>query len=241
VKGRLIGVGTGPGDPELLTLKAARALDEAHVVAHFAKLGNRGHARSIIGERLRAEAIELPLYYPMTTEINKNDPDYLETIRQFFDASAGAVAAHLDAGRTVVVLSEGDPFFYGSYMHIHVRLARRYDTEVIPGVTSMSGCWSLIGIPPVQGDDVLTVLPATLAEAELQRRLGDTEAAIILKIGRNLAKVRRALARIGRLNDAFYVERATMADGAFMPLSDKTDDCAPYFAIVFVPGWEKSR
>ena len=241
MKGRLIGLGTGPGDPELLTLKAARALEEAHVVAHFAKLGNRGHARGIIGERLRPEAIELPLHYPMTTEVHKNDPEYLETIRRFFDASAVALAAHLDAGRTVVVLSEGDPFFYGSYMHIHVRLCGRYPTEVIPGITSMSGCWSLVGVPPVRGDEVLCVLPATMAEAELQRRLADTDAAVIIKIGRNLAKVRRVLAQCGRLGEAFYVERATMADGRFMPLASKEGDDAPYFAIVFVPGWGDKR
>jgi len=148
------------------------------------------------------------------------------------------VAAHLEAGRTVAVLSEGDPLFYGSYMHLHVRLADRYPTEVIAGVTAMSGCWSSAGLPIVQGDDILTVLPGTLAETELSRRLGDTEAAVIMKIGRNLPKIRRALAASGQLRRAFYVERGTMEGARAMRLADKADDVAPYFAVVLVPGWE---
>ena len=119
-------------------------------------------------------------------------------IDDFFDASAATVAGHLDAGRTVAVLSEGDPLFYGSYMHLHVRLSRRYPTEVIPGVTSLSGCWSAAGMPIAQGDDVLSVVPGTLPRPSLARRLGGADAAVVIKVGRNLAKVRRALAGAGR-------------------------------------------
>jgi precorrin-2/cobalt-factor-2 C20-methyltransferase len=136
------------------------------------------------------------------------------------------------------VICEGDPLFYGSYMHPHVRLASRYPTEVIAGVTGMSGCWSALGAPIAQGDDVFTVLPGTLPEDELERRLGDADAAVIMKLGRNLPKVRRALARSGHLARAMYVERGTMTDAVVMRLADKVDDCAPYFAVVLVPGWE---
>jgi precorrin-2/cobalt-factor-2 C20-methyltransferase len=237
--GRLYGVGTGPGDPELLTLKAVRALAEAHVLAHFAKRGNNGNARRIIEAHLRPDMIELPLLYPVTTEIEKEHDDYKSAIACFYAESAQAVEAHLAAGRTVAVLSEGDPFFYGSYMHLHMRLAHRFPTEVIPGVTAMSGCWSASGLPIVQGDDVLSVLPGTMAEEELTRRLADTDAAVIMKIGRNLPKVRRALAAAGRISAAHYVERGTMTDAVSMPLVDKIDDVAPYFALVLVPGWEK--
>ena len=139
----------------------------------------------------------------------------------------------------VAVIAEGDPLFYGSYMHLHVRLASRYPTEVIAGVTGMSGCWSAIGTPMAQGDDVFTVLPGTLPEYELERRLADADAAIVMKIGRHLAKVRRALDRAGRLDRAIYVERGTMANAAVMPLVDKLDTYAPYFAMVLVPGWEE--
>jgi len=135
------------------------------------------------------------------------------------------------------VLSEGDPLFYGSYMHLHVRLAPRYPTTVIPGITAMSGCWSAAGLPLVQGDDVLTVLPGTLERATLVQRLAGAEGAVIMKLGRNLPKVRAALAEAGRLAGAVYVERGTMAEGAFLPLADKRDDEAPYFSLVLVPGW----
>lgn len=236
---RLIGVGVGPGDPELLTLKAMRVLHDADVVAHFAKAGNPSRGRAIAAGHIRPDAIELPLLYPVTTEIPKDAPAYGDRITSFYDDSAAAVATHLNARRSVAVICEGDPLFYGSYMHLHVRLAPRYPTEVIAGVTGMSGCWSAIGTPIAQGDDVFTVLPGTLAEDDLARRLADADAAAVMKLGRNLPKVRRALDRAGRLGEAMYVERGTMADAVVMPLTDKSDDCAPYFAMVLVAGWER--
>lgn len=235
--GRLIGVGTGPGDPELLTLKAVRALAEADVVAHFAKRNANGNARTIVTAHMKPGVVELPLHYPVTTEIDKDDDAYKSQILAFYEGAAEAVAGHLSAGRTVAVLSEGDPLFYGSYMHLHVRLAHRFPTEVIPGVTAMSGCWSATGQPIVQGDDVLTVLPGTMAEDALTRRLSDTDAAVIMKVGRNLPKIRRALQAAGKLERAVYVERGTMANAASMRLAEKPDDRAPYFSIVLVAGW----
>jgi precorrin-2/cobalt-factor-2 C20-methyltransferase len=236
--GRLLGVGVGPGDPELVTLKALRALGEADVVAHFAKDGHASHARAIVARHLRPGIAELPLRYPVTTEHPTSSPCYRDAIRAFYDASADAVARHLEAGRTVAVIAEGDPLFYGSYMHLHVRLAPHYPVEIVAGVTGMSGCWSAAGAPVAQGDDVFTVLPATLPTEELERRLADTDAAVVMKLGRHLAKVRDALAKAGRLDRAIYVERGTMSDAAMMRLADKKDDHAPYFAVVLVPGWE---
>ncbi len=235
--GRLYGVGTGPGDPELLTLKAVRAIGEADVLAYFAKAGRPGNGRAIVEGLLKPGMVELPLYYPVTVEIEKEHDDYKSQITAFYDASAAAVAGHLAAGRTVAILSEGDPMFYGSYMHLHVRLAGRFPTEVIPGITAMSGCWSLSGLPIVQGDDVLSVLPGTMGEEQLSRRLVDTEAAVIMKVGRNLPKIRRALSSAGRLGEAVYVERGTTPAGKSMRLSEKLDDTAPYFSLVLVPGW----
>jgi len=238
IVGKLIGVGTGPGDPDLLTLKAVKAIQSADVLAWFAKEGKRGNGRGIVEGLVADTTIELPLYYPVTTEIHRAKPEYIHQVTSFYEASTTAIAAHLTAGRTVAVLSEGDPLFYGSYMHLHVRLAHRFPTEVIPGVTAMSGCWSQAGLPIVQGDDVLSVLPGTMDEDQLVRRLSDTEAAVIMKVGRNLPKIRRALAQSGRINDAYYVERGTMANTAMTPLASKNDDEAPYFSIVLVPGWK---
>ena len=234
--GKLIGVGTGPGDPDLLTIKAVRAIESADVVAYFAKQGNASNARNIVTGLLTTQ-IEEQLGYPVTTEIDRRHDDYKAATNGFYAEAAARVAAHLDAGRTVAVLSEGDPLFYGSYMHIHVRLASRYDTEVIPGITAMSGCWSQAGLPLVQGDDILSVLPGTLDEVDLRSRLDNTDGAVIMKVGRNLPKIRRAIEAAGRLDDAVYVERGTMANGHSIRLADKTDDVAPYFAIVLVPGW----
>ncbi|HWM32003.1 MAG TPA: precorrin-2 C(20)-methyltransferase [Methyloceanibacter sp.] len=238
MSGRLIGVGVGPGDPGLLTLNAIDALKQADIVAHFAKAGNASNARAIAAAHFKPGVEELPLLYPVTTEIPKEDAAYREALRAFYDSAAASIAKHLDAGRVVAVIAEGDPLFYGSYMHLHVRLVSRYPTEVIAGVTGMSGCWSAIGAPIAQGDDVFTVLPATLPEYELERRLADVNAAVVMKIGRHLAKVRRALDRAGRLDRAIYVERGTMANASVMKLTDKLDGCAPYFAMVLVPGWE---
>ncbi|MDR6664996.1 precorrin-2 C(20)-methyltransferase [Rhizobium sp. 1399] len=241
MSGRLIGVGTGPGDPELLTVKAVRAIEGADVIAYFAKQGKGGNGKAIVEHLLKPGIELLPLYYPVTTELDKDDPLYQSRITDFYNTSADAVALHLEAGRMVAVLSEGDPLFYGSYMHLHVRLSQRYPTEVIPGISAMSGCWSLAGMPIVQGDDVLSVLPGTMGEQELTRRLADTEAAVIMKVGRNLPKIRRALKAAGRLGDALYVERGTMANAAMVKLAERGEGDAPYFSLVLVPGWEARR
>ncbi len=237
--GKLIGVGVGPGDPELITLKAMRAFGAADIIVFFAKAGSESRSRAIAARHLRAGIIELPLLYPVTTEQPKCSRGYRDAIRDFYDGAATKIAAHLETGCTVVVLCEGDPLFYGSYMHLHTRLAPRFATEVIAGVTGMSGCWSAAGMPIAQGDDVFTVLAATLPEDELARRLADTDAAVVMKVGRHLPKLRRALASSGRLGRAIYVERGTMTDATMIPLAAKNDDEAAYFAVVLVPGWEQ--
>jgi precorrin-2/cobalt-factor-2 C20-methyltransferase len=237
--GRLIGVGVGPGDPELVTFKAMRALSQAGLVVHFAKAGNASHSRAIAARYLRAGVAELELLYPVTTEQPKCSDGYRDAMRDFYDQAAETIAVRLQAGDVVAVICEGDPLFYGSYMHLHARLAPRFPTEIVAGVTGMSGCWSAAGMPIAQGDDVFTVLPATLPESELARRLADADAAVVMKVGRHLPKLRRALDRSGRLPRAIYVERGTMADAKMIPLAAKHDDDAPYFAVVLVPGWEK--
>ena len=148
---------------------------------------------TIAARHLRAGVTELPLLYPVTTELPKCSAGYRDAIRDFYDEPRPKIAAHLEAGRVVAVICEGDPLFYGSYMHLHARLAPRFPTEIVAGVTGMSGCWSAAGMPIAQGDDVFTVLPATLPEGELARRLADADAAVVMKVGRHLPKLRRAL------------------------------------------------
>ncbi|MCB9958101.1 MAG: precorrin-2 C(20)-methyltransferase [Rhodospirillaceae bacterium] len=235
--GILWGVGVGPGDPDLLTVKAARVLSDTRVVAHFAKKGNAGTARTIAGPHLRPDWQELRLDYPFTTELEVGAADYTNGIEAFYDTSAARIAGYLDAGEPVAVLCEGDPFFYGSYMYLHDRLAGRYEARVIPGITGMGGCWAVAGTPITRWNDVMTVIPATLPEEALAQRLATTDAAVFMKVGRHLPKVRAALAAAGALDRAVYVERGTMANQKVVALADRpADEAAPYFSIVLVPG-----
>lgn len=234
-KGSVFGVGMGPGDPDLVTLKAARVLREAGVVAFFAKRGKLGNARTSAAGLIPPDAQLLPLYYPYTTELSPRDPAYVSAMRAFYDTSAAEIAALLDQGKDVAVLCEGDPLFYGSYMYLHDRLAARYRCVVIPGITSFAGCAAAAGLPLVSTDRTFTILPGTLSEAELETRLSSCDAVAILKLGRNLSKVRRVLTKLGRLDQAFYFERGTTSEEVAMPLREKTDDRSIYFALVLVP------
>ena len=240
-RGTLRVVGVGPGDPELLTLKAARILGSAPVIAFFAKLGRPGNARTIVDGALNPAAELLRLEYPFTTEVALDDPRYLAEMAQFYEASAATLADRLDRGLEVALLSEGDPFFYGSSMYLFDRLARDYAHEVVPGVTGMSGCWAQARMPICHGDDVFCVLPGTLDEDTMVERLRSVDAAVIMKVGRNLEKIRRALHRADLLARALFVERGTMGDERILPLARLEDAKASYFSLVLVPGRQRPR
>jgi len=235
-KGRLYGVGLGPGDPELVTLKSLKAVQSAPVIAWFAKRGKKGHARTIAESLIPEGAIELPLVYPVTTEIPHTDPDYNRQLAAFYDEASAQLAGHLEAGRDVALLCEGDPLFYGSFMHPYMRLKDRYDVTICPGVTGMSGCWTANGVPMTWGDDVLSVLPGTLSRDELTKRLDLTDAVVIMKLGKNFQKVRHVIEEKGLLDRSVYIERGTMTGEIVMPLADKTDGVAPYFSMIIIPG-----
>ncbi|MDV2474380.1 precorrin-2 C(20)-methyltransferase [Rhodococcus zopfii] len=234
--GRLYGVGLGPGDPELITRKAARLIGEADVIAYHSGTHGRSIARSIAAELIPDGALEERLVYPVTTGTTDHPGGYDGAIADFYDDCARRLAAHLEAGRTVVVLCEGDPLFYGSYMYLHDRLADRFAAEVIPGVTSFSAAAAAAAEPLVRRTDVLTVLPGTLPEPELARRLADTDGAVIMKLGRTFPAVRSALAQAGRLDDAVYVERASMGGQRIAPVSEVDSDAVPYFSVILAPG-----
>ncbi|WP_176393882.1 precorrin-2 C(20)-methyltransferase [Pseudomonas putida] len=235
-RGRLLGLGVGPGDPELITLKALRLLREAPVVGYFVAKGKRGNAFGIIEAHLQAEQTLLPLVYPVTTEALPAPLSYEQVISDFYDEASVQVAEHLDAGRDVAVICEGDPFFYGSYMYLHDRLAQRYEAEVIPGVCSMLGGASVLGAPLVYRNQSLSVLSGVLPAEELKRRLADADAAVIMKLGRNFPKVRDVLAELGLDGRALYVERATMANQKIVPLDQVDPQSSPYFSLIIVPG-----
>jgi precorrin-2/cobalt-factor-2 C20-methyltransferase len=239
--GTLFTVGLGPGDPDLMTLKAARVIADARVIAYFAKRGLQGHARTIVTGRIHPEAEELRLEYPFTTEVSLHDPQYADDMAAFYEACAARLAGRLDEGSDIALLCEGDPFFYGSSMYLYDRLRDRYTNRVIPGVCGMSGCWAEAGMPIVHGDDVLTILPATLAEESLRAHLQASDGAVIMKVGRNLEKVRRVLLATGWAERAIYVERGTMEGQRILPLSQVSERTAPYFSLILVPGRQRSR
>jgi precorrin-2 C20-methyltransferase / precorrin-3B C17-methyltransferase len=233
-RGTLWGVGLGPGDPELVTVKAARVIGEADVVAYHSARHGRSIARGIAEPYLRAGVIEEHLVYPVTTETTDHPGGYDGAIDDFYTECAERIAAHLDAGRNVALLAEGDPLFYSSYMHMHARLTQRFNVVIVPGVTSVSAASAATSTPLVRGDEVLTVLPGTLPIDELARRLSDADAAVVLKLGRSYPAVREALSMAGRLDDAFYVERASTPDERVLPAADV--EKAPYFSLAMVAG-----
>ncbi len=234
--GKLWGIGLGPGDPELVTVKAARLIAEADVVAfHSAKHG-RSISRAIAAPYLRAGQIEEHLVYPVTVETTDHPGGYQGAIDEFYEQAAARLATHLDAGRTVALLAAGDPLFYSSYMHMHRRLADRFDAEIVPGITSVSAASAALGTPLVEGEQVLTVLPGTMPVDELTERLRETDAAAIMKLGRTFPGVRQALSDSGRLKDAYYVERASSTRQRVLAAADVDEADVPYFSITLVPG-----
>ena len=236
-RGRLFGVGLGPGDPELVTVKAARVIGEADVVAYHSARHGHSIARGIAEPYLRPGQIEEHLIYPVTTEVTDHPGGYAGALEDFYADATERIVGHLDAGRDVALLAEGDPLFYSSYMHLHTRLTRRFDAVIVPGVTSVSAASAAIATPLVAGDEVLSVLPGTLPVAELARRLSDVDAAVVLKLGRSYPLVREALSLAGQLDDAFYVERASTAGQRVLRAADVDEEASvPYFSLALLPG-----
>lgn len=224
---KLYGLGVGPGDPELLTLKALRILRAAPVIAYPAPEQGDSLARRIVAPHLANEnKTEVAIRMPM---VEARFP-----AQEVYDQAAIELGEHLSAGRDVAVLCEGDPFFYGSFMYLFGRMAERFTVEVVPGVSSLTACAAVLGAPLAARNDVLTVVPAPLAEAELKSRLAGAEAAAIIKVGRHLPKVRRVLEELGVADRARYVERATMENQRILPLDAVGEDAAPYFSMILL-------
>ncbi len=232
--GKVICAGLGPGDPDLMSVRSYRAIQSARHVAFFRKAGRKGQARTLVDGLLPQDATEHAMEYPVTTEIHFSDPEYNRQLSAFYDQWAETLT-EITQSEDVVVLCEGDPFLYGSFMHLYTRLQGRAEVEVIPGITGMSGCWTATGHPITWGDDVLTVAMATLDEDELAARAQNTDALVVMKIGRNLPKLRRALERAGRTQDAWLVEHGTMPQQQVRKLVD-VDGPVPYFSIVLIHG-----
>jgi precorrin-2/cobalt-factor-2 C20-methyltransferase len=226
VSGTLYGLGIGPGDPELITLKALRLLQAAPVLAYPAPEEGDSLARAIVAGHLPGGQTEIVLRMPM---VAARFP-----AQEVYDRAAAEIGEHLAAGRDVAALCEGDPFVYGSFMYLFGRVAERFPVEVVPGVSSLTACAAVLGAPLAARNDVLTVVPAPLDEAVLTARLRDVEAAAVIKVGRHLQKVRKVLQELGLADRARYVERATMGEQRILSLADMEDDSAPYFSMILI-------
>ncbi|PCJ73598.1 MAG: precorrin-2 C(20)-methyltransferase [Rhodobacteraceae bacterium] len=225
MSGTLYGIGLGPGDPELMTLKAYRLISGAEVVAYPALENGESFARAIAADVIPEDAVEVTIHIPMTVERGPAQAAY--------DQGAADIAEHLDAGRDVVVLCEGDPFFYGSFMYLFARLSGTYETEVVPGVTSVTACAAVSGRPLTARNEVLTIIPGPLDAALMQDRIAAAEAVVIMKVGRHLAKIRKVLDALNLSANAIYVERASLPSQKVLPLKDAPCD-APYFSMILV-------
>lgn len=226
MSGRLYGLGIGPGDPELITLKAHRLLREADVIAYPAPEEGESLARRLVAPHLPGGQEELAIRMPMTAQ--------RFPAQEVYDWAAGELSHHLEAGRTVAVLCEGDPFFYGSFMYLFGRMAESHPVEVVPGVSSLTACSAVLGAPLASRNDVLTVLPAPLESALLRDRLKSGEAAAVIKLGRHFARVRDLLQELGLAEGARYVEHATMDHQRILPLDQVDPAGVPYFSMILL-------
>lgn len=234
--GTVYGTGLGPGDPDLMSVRADKLVRRTRHVAYFRKAGRAGRARGIVNGMLRDDVVEFAMEYPVTTEIPLSDPRYNDILSAFYGDCVAHLKALVAAGEDVVVLCEGDPFFYGSFMHLYTRLRGEVPVQVVPAISGMSAAWTATGEPITWGDDVLSVLMATLPEDELAARMADADALVVMKIGRNMPRVRAALEKAGKLDRAWLVECASMDGQAVMKLTDADERVSPYFSIVMVHG-----
>lgn len=235
-KGQLIGVGVGPGDPELLTLAAVRAIESADVIAYHGARPGSSIARRIAADFFPQNVVEVEFVYPVTTGKTEHPGGYRAALTDFYEECAATLRQHLDSGRRVVIISEGDPSTYSSYQHHHRRLCSSYPTRVIPGITSYSAAAAALGEPLVEDNQVLSVIPATLPNAELLQHLDRTDAAVVMKLSRNAAAVRQTLTDVNKLDRAGYVERVGHRDQHMARFADVDPDDVPYMSLVVCPG-----
>ena len=237
--GTLYGVGLGPGSVDLMSVRADKLIKSASFIAFFRKAGRPGHARQIVSDILPDNVEEYAMEYPVTTEIPLSDPRYKKILSTFYDECCQYIKSVIDSGEDVCVLCEGDPFFYGSFMHIYERLRQDAPIEVVPAITGMSAAWTATGLPITWGDNILTILTGTLSKKELVNKISSTDAAVIMKVGQNLEKIRTSIALAERESDAFIVEFAAMSNQSVCKLVEYTQEVAPYFSIIILHGKAK--
>ncbi|GAA6212873.1 precorrin-2 C(20)-methyltransferase [Hyphomicrobiales bacterium 4NK60-0047b] len=234
-KGQLFGLGVGPGDPELVTMKAVKLLAQSDVVAFPTAKASGGNARKTVEPYITENHELLPLIYPVTAGPVADTSAYLPLMNKFYDETAEEIAKILDKGKNVSIICAGDPFVFGSYMYWHARLSTRYDVTVVPGISSILAAPVQLGMPLCHREDPVSILPATLSEEELVERLTQCGSAVIMKLGRTFPKVVRALEKANMIDNAYYVERATMEKERIFPVKDVNPNDVAYFSVIVIP------
>ena len=224
--GTLYGLGVGPGDPDLITLKALRILKSAPVLAYPAPEVGDSLARKIVSPHLPGTQTEIVIRMPLSASKFPDD--------EIYGGAAASLKEHLAQGRDIAVLCEGDPFFYGSFMYLFSRMAADYKVEVVPGVSSPMACAAVLGAPLAAQNDVLTILPGPLDTDALRLRLEVTDAAVIIKLGRHFLRIRDLLEDMNLIAQSRYVERATMDAERIIPLDEVDPTSSPYFSMILV-------
>lgn len=234
-KGKLFGIGVGPGDPELITIKALKYIEQSDVIAFPTATGNHSNAKATIKPYITENHQLLPLIYPVTAGPVADSSAYLPIMNNFYDETSNEIAALLEAGKNVSIICAGDPFVFGSYMYWHARLSERFETQVVPGISSILAAPVQLGMPLCHREDVVSILPATMSEEDLVARLGECDSAVIMKLGRTFPKVVRALEKANLIDNAYYVERATMGAERILKVNQVNPNDVAYFSVIVVP------
>lgn len=237
--GTIYGVGVGPGDPELISLKAYNLLKKAKHIAYFKKKNKDGISYNIIKQYLKKNVYEIQMDYPITTEISFRSNQYKQILSQFYDNCCNEILSISNKNNDIVIICEGDPFFYGSFMHLYTRLLNRNENnniKVIPGITGMSAAWTASKSPITWGDDVLTVIMGTMSENDIVKRIKKNDAVVIMKIGKNYEKICRVLKNLNLFDDAFLIENASMSNERVRKLIKVQELILPYFSIILIHG-----
>jgi len=187
--------------------------------------GGDSFARAIAVDAFSANTKEIRIDIPMDVARYPAQDAY--------DNAAVEIAAHLDKGDDVVVLCEGDPLFYGSFMYLFARLNGKHKIEIVPGVTSVTACAAELQRPLSARNEVLTIIPGTLDEDDLKQRIDAADALAIMKVGRHLPKIRDVLSDLNLIDHAEYIERASLPNQKRFKLSEAPEK-APYFSMILV-------
>jgi len=237
-RGKFIGVGVGPGDPELITLKALRLIQRAPVISFL--VNDKGHSQ---GKAIASEAfvdfdntqqLELPVVMPMSTDRSLANAAY--------DEAARAIAEQLQQGLDVVFICEGDPLFFGSFAYLLERLQDDYTTQVVPGISSVNASASALQLPLTMLKESFAVISGRHSDEHIRQTLESHDSVVIMKAGRARPRILQVLTETGRLPEANYLENIGRSNEVILKdVSGMSSESGPYFSLFVVLRAERDR